>query len=58
MLTIETLTTLKRGTKLTYTVNGKAYKWRVNGKLKTTKTSFKLPIKHGLYQYGYILPEI
>jgi len=56
MITIDQLATLQRGTKLTYTVNGKAYKWRVNGKLKTfkTKPDFKLPIKHGMYNFGYI----
>jgi hypothetical protein len=31
--------------------------WRVNGKCKTWKTMpdrFSLPIKHGLYNYGYM----
>ena len=31
--------------------------WRANGKCKTWKrdaTRFKLPIKHGLYTFGYI----
>ena len=34
--------------------------WRANGKCKTWKTrpdEFKLPIKHGLYDYGYITHE-
>ena len=34
--------------------------WRANGKCKTWKTrpdEFKLPIKHGLYQYGYITQD-
>lgn len=35
-------------------------KWRVNGKCKTWKTrpdEFKLPIKHGLWTYGYLTHE-
>lgn len=35
----------------------KPINWRANGKLKTWKrdtTRFSLPIKHGLYSYGYI----
>ena len=35
----------------------KPIKWRVNGKCKTWKTrpdEFKLPIKHGLYDNGYL----
>lgn len=38
----------------------KPAKWRANGKCKTWKTrpeEFKLPIKHGLYGYGYITHE-
>ena len=34
--------------------------WRANGKCQTWKTrpdEFKLPIKHGLYDYGYITHE-
>jgi len=34
--------------------------WRANGKLKTWKTrpeDFKLPIKHGLRDFGYITEE-
>lgn len=33
---------------------------RVNGKIKTWKTrpeSFQLPIKHGLYDYGYLTED-
>ena len=36
-------------------VTGK--RWRRNGKTKLWKTrpdQFKIPVKHGLYQYGYI----
>lgn len=35
----------------------KPINWRANGKCKTWKRSperFQLPIKHGLYSYGYI----
>lgn len=38
----------------------KPAKWRANGQCKTWKRSperFKLPIKHGLYNYGYITEE-
>jgi len=34
--------------------------WRANGKCKTWKTrptEFKLPIKHGMYSYGYITQD-
>ena len=36
------------------------YCYRANGKCKTWKTrpnEFKLPIKHGLYIYGYLTHE-
>ena len=35
-------------------------RWRVNGKLKTWKRNpekFQLPVKHGLYNFGYITEE-
>ena len=38
----------------------KPINWRANGKCKTWKRSperFQLPIKHGLYSYGYITEE-
>jgi hypothetical protein len=34
--------------------------WRANGKCKTWKrdlTRFSLPVKHGLYSYGYLTNE-
>jgi hypothetical protein len=46
-----------------YTMSIKEIKpinWRTNGKCKTWKRSpdrFQLPIKHGLYNYGYITEE-
>ena len=36
---------------------GKVYTWRRNGRTKTWKTrpgEFRIPVKYGLYQYGYI----
>lgn len=41
----------------TITKLDKPIKWRASGKCKTWKTrpeEFKLPIKHGLYDYSYI----
>lgn len=38
----------------------KPARWRANGKCKTWKRDparFQLPIKHGLYSYGYITNE-
>lgn len=38
----------------------KTTKWRANGICKTWVTrpnAFKLPIKHGLYDYGYITEQ-
>ena len=37
--------------------NGSPYSVRVNGKCKTWKTrpnEFRLPVKRGLYEFGYI----
>lgn len=39
-------------------IDGKS--WRRNGKTKTWKrnaTKFQIPVKHGLYDYGYITEE-
>lgn len=41
-------------------IQPKGIKWRVNGKCKTWKRDsarFSLPIKHGLYDYGYLTNE-
>lgn len=43
---------------LIHTVTGK--RWYVNGAVKLWKTrpnEFKLPVKHGLYAYGYVTHE-
>jgi hypothetical protein len=40
--------------------DGTNVRWRVNGKVKFWKTrpnDFKIPVKHGMYDYGYITPE-
>jgi len=40
--------------------DGSPARCRVNGKCKTWKTrpaDFRLPVKHGLYEYFYITPE-
>ena len=37
--------------------DGTCVRWRVNGKIKTWKTrpgEFRLPVKHGMYDFGYI----
>ena len=37
--------------------DGTPVRWRVTGQVKTWKTrpeQFKIPVKHGLYDYGYI----
>jgi hypothetical protein len=61
MITKEIAETLPNGTILYHkkvkNSRGEPYKCRVNGKCKVWKTrplDFKLPIKSGLYEYGYI----
>ena len=42
------------------TTDCKPINWRANGKCQTWKTrpdEFKLPIKHGLYDYDYLTHE-
>ena len=37
--------------------DGTPVRWRVNGKTKTWKTMpdrFQVPLKHGLYDFGYL----
>jgi hypothetical protein len=37
--------------------DGTCCRWRVTGKIKTWKTrpeEFKVPLKHGMYDYGYL----
>ena len=43
-----------------YNAGGTAKRWRVNGKVKTWKRSpdrVQVPLKHGLYSYGYLTEE-
>ena len=43
-----------------YNSDGTAQRYRVTGKVKTWKTrpnEFKVPVKRGLYEHGYITPE-
>lgn len=63
-MTIEEIKLLKHGDILHHVSiknrSGEPYRVRVNGKLKTWKTrpsEFKLPVKHGLYEYGYITEQ-
>ena len=40
--------------------DGTAGRWKVKGKVKTWKTQperFRVPVKHGLYEYWEITPE-
>jgi len=64
-LTFEKAKTLKRGTilyrKLVKNADGTPQRWRVNGKIKLWKKDkerISIPVKHGLYFYGYIEKDI
>ena len=40
-----------------FNADGTPVRWRVNGKVKTWKrdiTRIRVPVKHGLYDYGYV----
>jgi len=40
--------------------DGSPQRWRVNGKVKTWKRSperVQIPVKHGLYSYGYVTED-
>jgi len=63
MITKDQAVTLKIGTILHHDTakqgknNSEPLRCRVNGKCKTWKTrpaEFRLPVKRGLYEYGYI----
>jgi len=61
ILNLETAKDLKLGQVLSMNYNknsdGSCVRWRVNGKVKTWKTrpnEFKIPVKHGMYDFGYI----
>lgn len=43
-----------------FNVDGTHKRFKVNGKVKFWKrdpTKFKIPVKRGMYEYGYITPE-
>ena len=61
MIDLETAKTLTHGTIIYdrfYTnADGSPARWRINGKVKTWKRSphrVEIPIKRGLYEYGYL----
>lgn len=63
-ITIDQAKTLKTGTVLYHSTNknadGSPQRWKVNGKPKTWKTrpnDVKVPVKHGLYAYGYVTQD-
>ena len=63
-LTLEKAKELTVGTVLSMNdslnADGTCIRWRVSGKPKTWKTrknEVKVPVKHGLYHYGYITHE-
>ena len=40
--------------------DGTPQRWRVNGAVKTWKTrpsEVKIPVKHGMYDYGYVTQD-
>ena len=65
MITLEQAKNLKYGQVLHHTeyknADGTPQRWRVNGKPKTWKTrpgEVHVPIKCGMYSYGYITEEV
>lgn len=64
MITLEEAKNLTYRTVLHHNVyrnaDGTPQRWRVNGKPKTWKTrpdEVRVPLKHGLYDYGYLTHE-
>ncbi len=60
-ITLEIAKTLARGIVLYDTrwhnTDGSPARWRVNGQVKTWKRNparVRVPLKHGLYDYGYL----
>ena len=60
-ITLKQAKNLKHGDILHHVANknsdGTSQRWRVNGKVKTWKRSIekvKIPVKHGLYDFGYV----
>jgi len=61
MITLNQAKALKSGQIVYHTENknadGTPQRWKVNGKVKTWKrddSRVKIPVKHGLYNHGYI----
>jgi hypothetical protein len=61
---LEEVKNLKPGTivydKTNKNADGTPARWKVNGKVKTWKRSperVQVPVKHGLYDYGYITED-
>ena len=54
-MTLQEAKALKHGDVIIYNENKS--RWRVNGKTKLWKTrpnEIRIPLKHGLYDYGYL----
>lgn len=59
MITLTEAKNLKLGQILVDDLNGK--RWKVNGQVKVWKTrpaDVRIPVKHGLYKYGYVTQEM
>jgi len=59
MLDLETIFNLKHGDVLHIHLGTKCQRWRVSGKVQRWKRDperFRVPLKHGLYNYGALLP--
>jgi hypothetical protein len=56
-ITLSEAKALTHGTILHRRYGGRCLRWRVNGVVKTWKTrpdDVQVPLKHGLYSYGYL----
>lgn len=53
MLSIDQIKALKVGDRVIDTADKR---WKINGK-NQRKLSIKIPVKHGLYDYGYITDD-
>jgi hypothetical protein len=61
MVTLQEAKALRHGQTLYHNTlrnaDGSAQRWRVNGAVKTWKRNperVQIPVKHGLYDYGYV----
>lgn len=56
-MNIEEAKSLSVGQIIYQLYDGKVYRWRVNGKVKTwvrNPNRVRVPLKHGMYVYGYL----